>query len=358
LHTNSFDEAVGLPTDLSARVARNTQLIVQEESQICDVVDPMAGSYYVEYLTDAIIREASKIIDEVEEMGGMAKAIESGMPKLRIEEASARRQARIDLGKDVIVGVNKYQIEEDVDLEILEVPASVRDEQISRIKEIKAKRDSKTVEKALEMITNAAAGEGNLLELSIQAARARATVGEISDALENVFGRFVATTQCISGVYAAEYGDSDIIKAVRKRTDEFFEKQGRRPRILVTKMGQDGHDRGIKVIATGFADLGFDVDISPMFQTPEEAARMAIENDVHAVGASSLTAGHKALVPQLIEALKNEGGEDILVVVGGIIPPADYDLLYDKGVVGIFGPGTAVTESANQVLNALEKKIA
>ncbi|MGD8521568.1 MAG: methylmalonyl-CoA mutase [Desulfobacterales bacterium] len=358
LHTNSFDEAVGLPTDLSARVARNTQLIVQEESQICHVVDPLAGSYYVEYLTDAIIREASKIIDEVEEMGGMAKAIESGMPKLRIEEAAARRQARIDLGKDVIVGVNKYQIEEDVDLEILEVPASVRDEQINRIKEIKANRDNKAVEKALEMITNAAAGDGNLLDLSIQAARARATVGEISDALENVFGRFVATTQCISGVYAAEYGDSDIIKAVRKRTDEFLEKEGRRPRILVTKMGQDGHDRGIKVIATGFADLGFDVDISPMFQTPEEAARMAIENDVHAVGASSLTAGHKALVPQLIEALKNEGGEDILVVVGGIIPPADYDFLYGKGVVGIFGPGTAVTESANQVLNALEKKIA
>jgi methylmalonyl-CoA mutase len=356
LHTNSFDEAVGLPTDLSSRVARNTQLIVQEESQICHVVDPLAGSYYVEYLTDAIIREASKIIDEVEEMGGMAKAIESGMPKLRIEEASARRQARIDLGKDIIVGVNKYQIEEDVDLEILEVPASVRDEQISRLKEIKAERDDKAVQKALKMITNVAAGEGNLLEMSVQAARARATVGEISDALEDVFGRFVATTQCISGVYAAEYGDSDIIKAVRKRTDEFLEKEGRRPRILVTKMGQDGHDRGIKVIATGFADLGFDVDISPMFQTPEEAARMAIENDVHAVGASSLAAGHKALVPQLIEALKKEGGEDILVVVGGIIPPADYDLLYDKGVVGIFGPGTAVTESANQVLNALEKK--
>jgi methylmalonyl-CoA mutase len=358
LHTNSFDEAVGLPTDLSSRVARNTQLIVQEESQICHVVDPLAGSYYVEYLTDAIIREASKIIDEVEEMGGMAKAIESGMPKLRIEEASARRQARIDLGKDIIVGVNKYQIEEDVDLEILEVPASVRDEQISRLKEIKAERDDKAVQKALKMITNVAAGEGNLLEMSVQAARARATVGEISDALEDVFGRFVATTQCISGVYAAEYGDSDIIKAVRKRTDEFLEKEGRRPRILVTKMGQDGHDRGIKVIATGFADLGFDVDISPMFQTPEEAACMAIENDVHSVGASSLAAGHKALVPQLIEALKKEGGEDILVVVGGIIPPADYDFLYGKGVVGIFGPGTAVTESANQVLNALEKKIA
>jgi methylmalonyl-CoA mutase len=356
LHTNSFDEAVGLPTDLSARVARNTQLIVQEESQICHVVDPLAGSYYVEYLTDAISREASRIIDEVEEMGGMAKAIETGMPKLRIEEAAARRQARIDQGKDVIVGVNKYQINENVDLEILEVPASVRDEQINRLKEIKAKRDNTAVIKALEAITNAAASDGNLLELCIPAIRARATVGEISDAMETVFGRFVATTQCISGVYASEYGDSDIIKAIRKRTDEFLEKEGRRPRILVTKMGQDGHDRGIKVIATGFADLGFDVDISPMFQTPEEAARMAIENDVHVVGASSLTAGHKALVPQLIEALKKEGGEDIMVVVGGIIPPGDYDLLYGEGVVGIFGPGTPITDSANQVLNSLEKK--
>ena len=356
LHTNSFDEAVGLPTDLSARVARNTQLIVQEESQICHVVDPLAGSYYVEYLTDAIIRESLKIINEVDELGGMAKAIETGMPKLRIEEAAARRQARIDQGKDVIVGVNKYQIEEDIDLDVLEVPASVRDEQVGRINEIKAKRDSEAVKKALQAVTNAAAADGNLLEVCISAVRARATVGEISDALESVFGRFVATTQCISGVYASEYGDSEIINAVRKRTDEFLEKEGRRPRILVTKMGQDGHDRGIKVIATGFADLGFDVDISPMFQTPEEAARMAVENDVHVVGASSLAAGHKALVPQLIEALKAEGGEDILVVVGGIIPPGDYDFLYGKGVVGIFGPGTPVTDSANKVLNALEKR--
>jgi methylmalonyl-CoA mutase len=356
LHTNSFDEAVGLPTDLSARVARNTQLIVQEESQICHVVDPLAGSYYVEYLTDAIIREAGNIIDEVEEMGGMAKAIETGMPKLRIEEASARRQARIDQGKDVIVGVNKYQIEEDIDLEILEVPASVRDEQVARINEIKSTRDNQAAKKALEAVTNAAASVGNLLELCVPAIRARATVGEISDALETVFGRFVATTQCISGVYASEYGDSDIIKAVRKRTDEFFENEGRRPRILVTKMGQDGHDRGIKVIATGFADLGFDVDISPMFQTPGEAARMAIENDVHVVGASSLAAGHKTLVPRLIAALKKEGGEDILVVVGGIIPPGDYDFLRAKGVVGIFGPGTPITDSANQVMNALKKK--
>ena len=355
LHTNSFDEAVGLPTDFSARVARNTQLIVQEESQICSAVDPLAGSYYVEYLTDGIIREAGKIIDEVEEMGGMAKAIETGMPKMRIEEAAARRQARIDQGKDVIVGVNKYTIEEDIDLEVLEVPASVRDEQVNRLNELKAKRDAKTFEQALQGVLNAAESGGNLLEACIPAVRARATVGEISDALEKAFGRYVATTQCISGVYAAEYGESEIIDSIRKRAADFEEKEGRRPRILVTKMGQDGHDRGIKVIATAFADLGFDVDISPMFQTPEEAARMAVENDVHVVGPSSLAAGHKTLVPDLIAALKKEGGGDILVVVGGIIPPSDYKMLYDAGVVGIFGPGTPVTESANQVLNALEQ---
>ena len=356
LHTNSFDEAVGLPTDFSARIARNTQLIVQEESQICRVTDPLAGSYYVEYLTDGIIREAGKIIDEVEEMGGMAKAIETGKPKMRIEEAAARRQARIDQGKDVIVGVNKYQIEEDVDLEILEVPASVRDEQISRLKELKAQRDAKAVEQTLQAVVNAAESGGNLLEACIAAVRARATVGEISDALEKVFGRYVATTQCISGVYASEYGDSEIIDALRKRTAEFEEKEGRRPRILVTKMGQDGHDRGIKVIATAFADFGFDVDISPMFQTPEEAARMAVENDVHLVGVSSLAAGHKTLVPELMAALKKEDGGDILVVAGGIIPPSDYEALYSAGVVGIYGPGTTVTESANQVLDALEQR--
>ena len=356
LHTNSFDEAVGLPTDFSARIARNTQLIVQEESQICHVTDPLAGSYYVESLTAGIIREAGKIIDEVEEMGGMAKAIETGKPKMRIEEAAARRQARIDQGKDVIVGVNKYQIEEDVDLEILEVPASVRDEQITRLKELKANRDAKTAEQALQAIVNAAESGGNLLEACIPAVRARATVGEISDALEKVFGRYVATTQCISGVYAAEYGESEIIDSLRKRTAEFEEKEGRRPRILVTKMGQDGHDRGIKVIATAFADLGFDVDISPMFQTPEEAARMAVENDVHLVGVSSLAAGHKTLVPELIAALKKEDGGDILVVAGGIIPPADYEVLQSAGVAGIYGPGTPVTESANHVLNVLEQR--
>ena len=356
LHTNSFDEAVGLPTDFSARIARNTQIIVQEESQICHVVDPLAGSYYLESLTDGIVREASKIIAEVEEMGGMAKAIETGMPKLRIEESAARRQARIDQGKDVIVGVNKYQIDEDVDLEILEVPTTVRDEQIARIKELRASRDNEAVQKSLAALTAAATSDANLLGLCIDAVRLRATVGEISDALEKEFGRYVATTQCISGVYAAEYGSDDIIDALHKRTEQFQEKQGRRPRILVTKMGQDGHDRGIKVIATGFADLGFDVDISPLFQTPEEVAKMAVENDVHVVGVSSQVAAHKTLVPQLVKALQSQGGEDILVVVGGIIPPSDYDFLYDAGAAGVFGPGTPVTQSANQVLNALEGK--
>jgi methylmalonyl-CoA mutase len=356
LHTNSFDEAVGLPTDFSARIARNTQLVVQEESQICHVVDPLGGSYYVESLTASIIREAGKIIDEVEEMGGMAKAIETGMPKMRIEEAAARRQARIDQGKDVIVGVNKYQIEEEVDLEILEVPARVRDEQVTRLKELKANRNAKALKQALESLADAAENNGNLLEACIPAVRARATVGEISDVLEKTFGRYVATTQCISGVYASEYGDSQIIESIRKRTESFKETEGRRPRILVTKMGQDGHDRGVKIIATAFADLGFDVDISPMFQTPQEAARMAVENDVHVVGASSLAAGHNTLVPELIAALRKEGGEDILVVLGGIIPPSDYEFLYNAGVVGIYGPGTPVTESANKVLKALEQK--
>jgi methylmalonyl-CoA mutase len=356
LHTNSFDEAVGLPTDFSARIARNTQIIIQEESQVCHVVDPLGGSYYIEALTDGIISEARKIINEVEEMGGMAKAIETGMPKMRVEESAAKKQARIDQGRDVIVGVNKYKIEEEPLEDVLEVSDAVRREQIQRLTEIKAARDDAAVGKALNDLTRAAEKGANLLEACVPAVRARATVGEISDAMEKVFNRFVATTQCISGVYAAEYGDSEIFKAVRKRTDDFLEKEGRRPRILVTKMGQDGHDRGIKVIATAFADLGFDVDISPMFQTPEEAAKMAVENDVHVVGASSLAAGHKTLVPQLVENLKKEGGDDILVVVGGVIPPGDYDFLYENGAVGVFGPGTVVTDSANQVLNALDKK--
>ena len=356
LHTNSFDEAVGLPTDFSARIARNTQIIIQEESQVCHTVDPLGGSYYIESLTDGIIKEARKIIDEVEELGGMAKAIETGMPKLRVEESAARKQARIDQGLDVIVGVNKYKLDEDTPMDVLEVSDEVREDQIRMIKQLKADRDDAVVRNALGGVTQAAENDGNLLAASIAAIRARATVGEVSDAMEKVFGRFVATTQCISGVYAAEYSDNEVIEAIRKRTGEFMDKEGRRPRILLTKMGQDGHDRGIKVVATAFADLGFDVDISPMFQTPEEAAKMAVENDVHLVGASSLAAGHKALVPQLIKALKAAGGDDIQVIVGGVIPPGDYDFLYQAGAVGVFGPGTAITESANKVLNALDNR--
>jgi methylmalonyl-CoA mutase len=356
LHTNSFDEAVGLPTDFSARIARNTQIIIQEESQVCHTVDPLGGSYYVEALTDGIIKEARKIIDEVEELGGMAKAIETGMPKLRVEESAARKQARIDQGLDVIVGVNKYKLDEATPMEILEVSEQVREDQIRMINQLKEKRDDAAVRSALNGVTQAAESGDNLLAASVAAIRARATVGEVSDAMEKVFGRFVATTRCISGVYAAEYADGAVIDALRKRTDAFKDKEGRRPRILLTKMGQDGHDRGIKVVATAFADLGFDVDISPMFQTPEEAARMAVENDVHLVGASSLAAGHKALVPQLIKALKEAGGEDILVIVGGVIPPSDYEFLYQSGAVGVFGPGTAIIESANKVLDVLENR--
>jgi methylmalonyl-CoA mutase len=353
LHTNSFDEAIGLPTDFSARIARNTQIVVQEESQVCHVVDPLGGSYYVEALTNGIIEKSLEIIDEIDKLGGMAKAIESGMPKMRIEESAARKQARIDQGLDVIVGVNKYTIDEDQDLDILEIPASVRDEQIARLKEIREKRDEAATKQALEAVTKAAETGGNLLEAAIVATRARATGGEISDAMEKVFGRYVATTQCISGAYASEYGDSEIIDAIRKRCDDFEAKDGRRPRILLAKMGQDGHDRGVKVIATAFADLGFDVDIGPMFQTPEEVAKMAVENDVHVVGASSLAAGHKTLVPELIAELKNAGGEEIKVVAGGVIPPKDYQFLTDAGVSGIFGPGTSVIESANKVLNMI-----
>jgi len=353
LHTNSFDEAVGLPTDTSARIARNTQLIVQHESQVCHAVDPLAGSYYVEALTASLYREAEKIIAEVENLGGMAKAIETGMPKMRIEESAARRQARIDQGLDVIVGVNKFQLADEEPLDVLEVSSAVRDEQIARLEALKAKRDRAEVERCLQAVSQAAEGGENLMAACIPAVRARATVGEISDAIEKVFGRYVATTQCISGVYAAEFGDSEIIASLRKRTEAFAEKQGRRPRILLTKMGQDGHDRGIKVVATALADLGFDVDISPMFQTPQEAAKMAIENDVHMVGASSLAAGHKALVPELIRELKKLDGEDILVFVGGVIPPKDYGFLQEQGVSGIFGPGTPITDSANKLLKAL-----
>ncbi len=358
LHTNSFDEAIGLPTDFSARIARNTQIIIQEESQVCHVVDPLGGSYYIESLTNSIVEEAQKIIDEIAGLGGMAKAIESGMPKMRIEESAARKQARIDQGLDVIVGVNKYKLtDEKIDFEVREVPGTVRDEQIARIKEIKASRDQATVKKALDNLTAAAKNGGNVLEAALPAVRARATVGEISDAMESVFGRFVATTRCISGAYSSEFGANDeTILAIKDRTNKFLEKQGRRPRLLVTKMGQDGHDRGFKVIASAYADLGFDVDISPMFQTPEEAAKMAIENDVHVVGASSLAAGHKSLIPALIEELKKLGSEDILVVAGGVIPPADYEFLYQAGVKAIFGPGTPIPVSADKTLSLLEEK--
>ena len=356
LHTNSFDEAVGLPTDFSARIARNTQLIVQEESKVCQAIDPLGGSYYVESLTQMIVDGAQAIIDEIEEMGGMTKAIESGMPKMRIEEAAARKQARIDQGLETIVGVNRYTTEDKVDFEVREVPDAIRNDQVARLAELKKNRDNKAVEQALAALTKAAESGGNLLEATLPAVRARATVGEISNALEVVFGRFVATTLCISGVYASEYRDTTVIESLRKRADQFMENEGRRPRILLTKMGQDGHDRGVKVVATAYADLGFDVDISPMFQTPEEAAKMAIENDVHMVGVSSLAAGHKILVPELIHQLKNIGGEEILVIAGGVIPPKDYQFLYDAGVVGIFGPGTSIIESANKVLNILENR--
>ena len=360
LHTNSYDEAVCLPTDFSARIARNTQIIIQEETHTCKVADPLGGSYYIEYLTNQIVEKAQEILDEIEEIGGMSKAIESGMPKMRIEESAARRQARIDQGSDVIVGVNKHRLEDEkLDFEILEVPDSVRLEQIERLKEIKSTRNEAETQACLAAITKAAEGEGNLLEVAVAAAKARATVGEISDAMEKIFGRYVATTQCVSGAYSSEYSEANpesanVIEDFRKRTENFLAKTGRRPRILVTKMGQDGHDRGIKVVASSFADLGFDVDISPMFQTPDEAAKMAIENDVHIVGASSLAAGHKSLVPDLIEKLKAQGAGEIGVVAGGVIPPSDYDYLYDKGCKAIFGPGTPITTSASKVLDLLE----
>ncbi|VFQ45409.1 methylmalonyl-CoA mutase [Desulfoluna butyratoxydans] len=353
LHTNAFDEAVGLPTELSARVARNTQIVVQEESGVCGVVDPLGGSYYVESLTREIVDKVRGVLAEVEALGGMARAIESGMPKMRIEEAAARRQARIDQGLDVIVGVNRYQVEEEEEMEVLDVPAAIREEQVAGLKNLKKSRDAAEVDRCLAAITRCAEGDGNLLEVVIPAMRARATVGEVSEAMEKVFGRFTATTRCISGVYAGEMGDNGAMATLRNRTDAFAERNGRRPRILLTKMGQDGHDRGIKVIATAYADFGFDVDLSPMFQTPEEAAKMAVENDVHAIGVSSLAAGHNILVPELIRHLADHDADDIVIFVGGIIPPSDYDLLSTMGVKDVFGPGTRVTESANRILNVL-----
>ena len=356
LHTNAFDEALGLPTEFAARIARNTQLVIQEEAGVNKVVDPLAGSYYVESLTNELVEAAMALINEVEDLGGMTKAVESGMPKLRIEEAAALQQARVDRGDQVIVGVNKYQLAEEPDVDVLDIDNSaVRVSQIARLEKVRAERDSDACQKALAALTEAAkSGEGNLLELAVDAARVRATVGEISDALEEEWGRHRAQTRSISGVYGSAYeGDEDFMN-IMKKVAEFAETHGRRPRMLVVKMGQDGHDRGAKVIATAFADLGFDVDVGPMFQTPEEAARQAIENDVHIVGVSSQAAGHKTLVPKMIESLKAQGAGEILVICGGVIPPKDYAELTAAGVAAIFGPGTNIPEAAEKVLGLIK----
>lgn len=355
LHTNALDEAIALPTDFSAKIARNTQKYLQQETGITNVVDPWGGSYYVEYLTDQLMHKAWAIIEEIEEMGGMAKAIEAGLPKMRIEEAAARKQARIDSGKDVIVGVNRYQVKEDLKIELREVDnTAVRNSQIERLKRLKSERNSEKVATCLNAITDAAnSNTGNLLALAVEAARERASLGEISTALEKAFGRHKAVIRSISGVYSSEVKDNKEFQAARLLADQFAELDGRRPRIMVAKMGQDGHDRGAKVIATSFADLGFDVDIGPLFQTPEEVAMQAAENDVHVIGASSLAAGHKTLVPQLIAELKRIDRSDIMVIAGGVIPPNDYDFLYNAGVSGIFGPGTVIAEAAKDILNKL-----
>jgi len=356
LHTNSFDEALGLPTEFAARIARNTQLVLQEETGITKVVDPLAGSYYIESLTNELVEAALVLINEVEDMGGMTKAVESGMPKLRIEEAAALRQVAIDRGNDVIVGVNKYQLSEEPEIDVRDIDnSSVRDAQIQRLNRLRAERDSIACDKTLAAITEAAkSGEGNLLSLAVEAARERATVGEISDALEEVWGRHRAQTRSISGVYSSAYEGDEKFMKIKQKVEEFAEQQGRRPRMLVVKMGQDGHDRGAKVIATAFADLGFDVDVGPMFQTPEEAARQAIENDVHVVGVSSQAAGHKTLVPQMIESLKSQGAGEIIVICGGVIPPKDYDELTAIGVAAIFGPGTNIPDAAEKVLDLIQ----
>lgn len=356
LHTNSFDEALGLPTEFAARIARNTQLVIQEETGITNVVDPLAGSYYVESLTSELVDAAMVLINEVEEMGGMTKAVESGLPKLRIEEAAALRQAAIDRGEEVIVGVNKYQLAEEPDVDVLDIDNTmVRESQIERLNNSRGSRNKVLWQQSLTALSGAAeTGEGNLLELAVDAARARATVGEISDALESVWGRHRAQTRSISGVYSSAYeGDEEFMK-IKQKVEQFAEDHGRRPRMLVVKMGQDGHDRGAKVIATAFADLGFDVDVGPMFQTPEEAARQAIENDVHVVGVSSQAAGHKTLVPKMIESLKSQGAGEILVVCGGVIPPKDYDELTAQGVAAIFGPGTNIPDAAASVVDLIK----
>ena len=358
LHTNSFDEALALPTEFSARIARNTQLVLQEETGITKVVDPLAGSYYVESLTNELVTEARKLIDEVEEMGGMTKAVESGMPKMRIEEASALRQARIDRGEEVIVGVNKYQLAEEPPVDILDIDnTAVREAQIRRLRNVRDNRDEAVCNKALDALTGAAAEEsGNLLELAVDAARARATVGEISDALEKVYSRHRAVTHSIAGVYGSAYESDEAYGAIQREVEKFALAEGRRPRMLVCKLGQDGHDRGAKVIATAFADIGFDVDIGPLFQTPQEAVREAIENDVHVIGISSQAAGHKTLVPQVIEGLKQEGAEDIIVICGGVIPPQDYDEMLGFGVAAVYGPGTNILLAAHEVLGIIQQR--
>ena len=360
LHTNALDEAIALPTEFSARIARNTQLIIQEETHITSVVDPWAGSYMMETLTQQMADEAWKIIEEVDAMGGMTRAVDSGWAKLKIEAAAAEKQARIDSGKDVIVGVNKYKLDKEDAVEILEVDnVKVRESQIARLQAIKAGRDGAAVQAALDTLTAAAeSGKGNLLDLSIQAIRLRATVGEVSDALEKVFGRHRADTQKVTGVYAAAYDSAEGWDKLKGEIAEFAEAHGRRPRVMIAKLGQDGHDRGAKVVATAFADLGFDVDMGPLFQTPEECARQAIENDVHAVGVSTLAAGHKTLVPAIIAELKKQGADDIIVFVGGVIPRQDYDYLYEAGVKGVYGPGTPIPASAKDVLEQIKKATA
>ena len=355
LHTNALDEAIALPSDFAARIARNTQLILQEETGIGQVVDPWGGSYMMENLTHDMATKARELMAEIDDLGGMAKAIESGIPKLRIEEAAAKKQARIDRGEDVIVGVNKFQIDEQDAVDILEIDnEQVRESQLARLASIRASRDEASVAASLSALTAAAeSGEGNLLSLAIEATRARATVGEISDALEQVYGRFVANAQTVSGVYGAAYSEDANWEGISMDIDAFVERHGRRPRMLVAKMGQDGHDRGAKVVATAFADVGFDVDLSPMFSTPEEVARQAIENDVHVVGASSLAAGHKTLVPELINALREQGADDVIVIAGGVIPQQDYAFLEERGVALIFGPGTPIPDAARKVLDAI-----
>ncbi|HMK05988.1 MAG TPA: methylmalonyl-CoA mutase, partial [Flavobacterium sp.] len=355
LHTNALDEAIALPTDFSARIARNTQIFLQEETKITKTVDPWAGSYYVESLTNEIANNAWKLIEEVEELGGMTKAIEAGIPKLRIEEAAARKQARIDSSQDIIVGVNKYRLEKEDPLHILDVDNQmVRRQQLEQLDRIKASRDTEKVKKSLEKLTLCAkTGKGNLLEIAVEAARNRATLGEISDALESVFGRYKAQIKSFSGVYSKEIKNDESFEKAKQLADTFAQKEGRRPRIMIAKMGQDGHDRGAKVVATGYADVGFDVDIGPLFQTPAEAAKQAVENDVHILGVSSLAAGHKTLVPQVIEELKKYGREDIMVIVGGVIPAQDYQYLFDSGAVAVFGPGTKISEAAIKILAIL-----